>query len=90
MLTQPGDSESQIRWGFRIALLREPSSAELKSLQELLADTMSGYSQDSAAAMAMATEPLGALPPDMKVEEAAAMTVVSSVILNLDEMLMKR
>ncbi len=90
MLTQPGNSESQIRWGFRIALLREPSAAELKSLQELLADTLAGYRQDSAAAMAMATEPLGALPPNMKVEEAAAMTVVSSIILNLDEMLMKR
>jgi hypothetical protein len=40
--------------------------------------------------MAMATEPLGALPPNMKPAEAAAMTVVSSIILNLDEMFMKR
>lgn len=90
MLAQPGTAESQIRQGFRIALLREPSAAELKSLQELLVDTLAVYSQDSAAAMTMATEPLGALPPEMKAEEAAAMTVVSSVILNLDEMLMKR
>ena len=90
MLAQPGNSEAQIRWGFRVALLRDPSGAELQSLQELLSDMIVEYSQDSAAAMTIATEPLGALPPNMKAEEAAAMTVVSSVILNLDEMLMKR
>ncbi len=37
----------------------------------------------------MATVPLGALPKDMNAAEAAAWTVVASVLLNLDETLSK-
>ena len=38
----------------------------------------------------MATDPLGPLPAGMKPEELAALTVVGNVLLNLDEMFMKR
>ena len=38
----------------------------------------------------MATDPLGPLPDGMKAEELAACTVVGNVLLNLDEMFMKR
>ena len=38
----------------------------------------------------LATDPLGVLPQGLDVEEAAAMTVVSNVLLNLDEMFLKR
>jgi hypothetical protein len=38
----------------------------------------------------MATEPLGAAPEGADIAELAAWTVVSNVLLNLDEMLMKR
>ena len=38
----------------------------------------------------MATDPLGPLPTGMDVAELAAWTVVANVLLNLDEMLMKR
>jgi hypothetical protein len=39
--------------------------------------------------MTFATDPLGPLPPDLNPTDAAAMTVVAGIILNLDEMLMK-
>jgi hypothetical protein len=53
---------------------------------ELLVD----YTKDPAAAKLMATDPLGPLPAGMKPEQLAAWTVVGNVILNLDEMFMKR
>ena len=48
------------------------------------------YETDAVAAQQMATEPLGPLPAGMKKEELAAWTVVSNVLLNLDEVLTKR
>ena len=44
----------------------------------------------NGTATQFATVPLGPLPKDMDAAEAAAWTVVSSVLLNLDEMFMKR
>jgi hypothetical protein len=38
----------------------------------------------------MATEPIGAAPEGANVAELAAWTVVANVLLNLDEMFMKR
>jgi hypothetical protein len=38
----------------------------------------------------MATDPVGPAPEGQDVAELAAWTVVSNVLLNLDEMLMKR
>jgi hypothetical protein len=43
-----------------------------------------------AAAKKLATEPLGMLPDGMSALDAAAMTVVANVLLNLDEMFLKR
>jgi hypothetical protein len=42
------------------------------------------------AAQKMATRPLGDLPAEIDARDAAAMTVVCNVILNLDEMFLKR
>ena len=36
------------------------------------------------------TKPLGEPPPESEAVELAALTVVGNVLLNLDEMLMKR
>ncbi len=40
--------------------------------------------------MQLATDPLGPLPETMKSEDAAAMTVVANILMNLDEMFLKR
>jgi len=38
----------------------------------------------------MATDPIGPAPKDLNVADLAALTVTGNVLLNLDEMMMKR
>jgi hypothetical protein len=40
--------------------------------------------------MKLATDPLGPLPQNVDAVQAATMTVVSNVLLNLDEIFLKR
>lgn len=89
MLAAPGTLEEQLASGFQTALIRPAAAAEVEELKALFNEARDSYAQDSAAAMTFATDPLGPLPPDQKPADAAAMTVVAGVILNLDEMLMK-
>ena len=58
----------------------------VKLFNELHAD----YKEDPAAAKLMSTDPLGPLPDRMRHEELAAWTIVGNVLLNLDDMFMKR
>ena len=91
MVAEGGDSiEDQARHGFRLCLAREPSADELDRLLALFEDARSGFSDDGDAALAMATDPLGPLPEGMAAAELAAWTVVGNVLLNLDEMFLKR
>ena len=64
--------------------------AELRRLVSVYQSATSRYSGDSTAAAAIATEPLGKLPDGMDATEAAAWTVVSNVLLNLDETVNRR
>ena len=89
MLAAPGTLEEQLASGFQTALIRPAAAAEVEELKALFNEARDSYAQDSAAAMTFAADPLGPLPPDLKPADAAAMTVVAGVILNLDEMLMK-
>ncbi|QDV35888.1 PSD1 and planctomycete cytochrome C domain-containing protein [Tautonia plasticadhaerens] len=91
MVAEGGDStEDQARHGFRLCLAREPSTDELDRILSLFEDARSGFSADGDAARAMATDPLGPLPEGMDPAELAAWTVVGNVLLNLDEMFLKR
>jgi hypothetical protein len=54
--------------------------------RELLRD----YREDPVKAEAMATQPIGPLPAGAETADAAAWTAVASVLLNLDETLLKR
>jgi DNA polymerase III gamma/tau subunit len=80
----------QFQFAIRTALCRDAAADELQQLQQLYQDSLQEFADSPEAAMQLATMPLGALPEGMQSESAAAMTVVASVILNLDEMLMKR
>ena len=90
ILQQPGTDRERLAWAFEQALLRAPAETELTALEELLADARASATADPEAAMKLATDPLGPLPEGTTAADAAALTVVSNVILNLDEMLMKR
>jgi hypothetical protein len=74
---------------FRTCLLRNPSTVELDSLTRLYQDSHEQLSAQPDEAKQLAMEPLGALPEGSDPIEAAALTVVCNVLLNLDEMLFK-
>jgi hypothetical protein len=58
-------------------------------LARLYEQSLEQYRSNSAEAAKMATEPLGKLPAEVDVAEAAAWTVVANVLLNLDGVLTK-
>ena len=86
-----GDSDAaRIRFALQHTLIREATDAEINRLTGLAKRATEHYEVDSAAATKMATQPLGKLADDANVAQMAAWTVVCNVILNLDEMFMKR
>ena len=80
----------KISKGFEICLSRKPDADELKRLIELFDQVKAKYSQDENLAKKMATDPIGPVPSGMNTTVLAALTVTSNVLLNLDEILMKR
>jgi len=85
-----GDRDAKIRQGFRLALSRDPTEAESGRLVRLHESALAGFRADPEAARKMATDPLGPAPAGSDPADLAAWTVVGNVLLNLDEMLMKR
>ena len=73
-----------------MCLSRLPSRAELGSLIALYEKSLKRFQAEPAKAQDVATKPLGALPKGFDAAELAAWTMVGNVMLNLDEMLMKR
>jgi hypothetical protein len=80
----------RIRFAYRLLLSRNPSAVEAARVARLVDEALADFSQDANRARKMATEPLGALPKDADVGLFAAWSVVGNVLLNLDEMLMRR
>jgi hypothetical protein len=80
--------ESQLQAGIQACLMRSGSEAEVKRLSDLFVELQQYYSQDLDAAKSLAELPLGPLPEKMDLPSAAAMTIVASTLLNLDETLM--
>jgi hypothetical protein len=83
-------NDSKARFGFRVCLLRPPSATEERRLVDLFEKARRDYVANPKDAQSMATDPLGPLPADGDPVDAAAWTVVSNVLLNLDEMFVKR
>jgi hypothetical protein len=77
-------------FAFKACLVRAPSEAETARLVKLYDSAHEKFSKDAAKATQFATNPLGPLPKGVAPADAAAWTVVANVIMNLDEMLMKR
>ncbi len=77
-------------FAFRACLVRPATDAEVARLVKLYDEAKAKFEKDATKATAFATNPLGPLPKGVEVADAAAWTVVANVILNLDEMLMKR
>jgi hypothetical protein len=82
--------EARARRGFRLCLARPPSAEELRRLVGLYEKAHAAYAGRPEEARKMASEPLGPLPAGMDPVDLAAWTVVGNVLLNLDEMFVKR
>jgi hypothetical protein len=78
------------RFGFRQCVARPPREDELARLVQLYEKALAHFVQNAAEAQKLATDPLGPAPSGTNVAELAAWTVVSNVLLNMDETLMKR
>lgn len=83
-------NEARIRHLFETCLIRKPTAQEIQRLAALAGDATEVYRKDLTAAEQIATDPMGDLPADADVAEYAAWTVVGNVVLNLDEIFMKR
>ncbi len=91
VLREGGTStESRARYLFQLTLSRSPSQAEVNRLVQLHDQAHSRFASAPEQAQKMATEPLGPLPDKMDPVDAASWTVVSNIVLNLDELFMKR
>ena len=82
--------DSRLRLAYALCLSREPDANELATLKTLLAKSVAQYKADDALALKMATDPLGPADKGADLPALAAWTAVSSVIMNLDELLMRR
>ncbi|MCA9132231.1 MAG: DUF1553 domain-containing protein, partial [Planctomycetales bacterium] len=80
----------RLQQAFLWCTARRASEAELQALGELLSSARAHFAQDKAAARQLASDPLGPLDDGADVVELAAWTAVGNVLLNLDEVLMKR
>jgi len=90
MATSGKTSAEKASAGFKACLVRDPSEAEVLRLVELYEENHAEFARDRDKAQKLATMPLGPLPTGTDVVEAAAWTSVANVLLNLDEMFMKR
>ena len=90
MAATPGTTAEKLTVGFRQCVARPPSEKELARLIQLFEATKAEFIKDLPKATKLATEPIGAAPKDASIPELAAWTVVGNVLLNLDEMLMRR
>lgn len=89
-LQHEGPVSKQLSHAFRRCLLRPPTERETQALAELFHDSKTRFADSTEDAMKLATLPLGKLPDGIDAVDAAAMTVVCNVLLNLDEMFLKR
>jgi hypothetical protein len=83
------DPDVRIAAGFRLVVTRPPTPGELAAFHQLYIEARTAYAGDAAAALTMATNPIGALPEGMDPVEIAAWTIVAQGLLNMDETLQK-
>ena len=82
-----GDARARVEHGFRLCLGRPPKPAETDLLLGLLEKELEHFARNPEGARALATEPIGPPPDGQDLGKLAAWTVVSNILLNLDETL---
>ncbi len=89
LLREKKDPAERLDYGFQLVTARHPSATEKSTLRDLLEKNLSRYHHDKTAAEKLIS--LGESPVDKKTDpgDLAAYTMVSSLLLNLDETLNK-
>ena len=86
----PKDIAGRLQLAYRLCVARGADAQEIKALETLLQRSLTAYRADPALAAKMATQPIGAADKGADLAELAAWTAVASVVMNLDEFLMRR
>jgi hypothetical protein len=91
-MIRDGGSEvdARIRFGVRAVLSRAPNEGEMRVLRSLHDRELERFRGDGGAAISLLSVGARARDPRMAPAELAALTVVASTLLNLDEALTKR
>jgi hypothetical protein len=85
-----GKSErSRINYAFELCTGRKPRSSEVETISSLLRDENSFFENHTARAVQVASPDPKAPPADVNLHRVAAWTMVSRVLLNLDETITK-
>ncbi len=83
------DVTGRVRYGLRLCQCRPPRPEQVEPLVALYAAERERYRKDRAAALALATDPIGPLPAGIEAADLAAWTAVANVLMNLDSVLSK-
>lgn len=90
IITQGGASlNDKLAYAYKLVTSREIEPARMAVLIQLYNEELQRFKADEPAARQMAESQLGALPADLNPAQAAAMTVIGNVLLNLDSVLTK-
>jgi hypothetical protein len=81
--------QSRVRYALQLCLCRLPRPEQMEPLITLYAAEHMRYCKSQSDALALATVPLGPLPPGTEAADLAAWTAVANVLLNLDGVLTK-
>ncbi len=87
--TEDSGTQEKIRRGFRMACARQPTENELNVLVQAHATFLSDYQEDPESALRLLSVGEARRNQSFDVSEHAAMTMVASLILNLDETITK-
>lgn len=85
ILSVGGDREQQLRTGFLMCVSRQPTAAEMAILLQTFEQHQQHYMNVSEAADKLLAAGASERSADRPVPEYAAMTMVASLLLNLDE-----
>ncbi len=83
------DVAARARYALQLCQCRPPRPEQVEPLVSLYSAELDRYRKDRAAAVALATDPIGPLPTGMDPADLAAWTAVANVLLNLDSVLTK-
>ena len=85
-----GTAEEKIRYGFRLCLARSPRRIETKRMVNFFEEARAKFQREPEQARSLAGNPAEKSPGSDHPAELAAWTAVGNVLLNLDELMMKR